>query len=346
MSVFGPNQRQELLIGDTTLTNTVFSLFQRSAPEGTIGIISADGGDLGSNNKGNFFIGQKTNGNATKGLDYEFSEVINPKYVTAITATRYSAEVNKKVLVTGFVSVPKANATYQVRIRLYEDGGSLSPENFRHITGSFVTTDETVTNKQIIDGIVDNLNKSLTLEGTGLFTVVNVTDNSIEIKSNSLLAVNPAKDIADPVKFDVEASVKSNGINAETSLPAIYNILDVNTTALPHPGNGTGSQVKNLEWFCRGYAYEAYRQTGYPADFTQPDLYSTVNGTYDVINISHYRKNSVVGVEEQPRITTIAFSIDPAATDPHAQTNIFLGILRGTAIEGLVPDDLVKAVSP
>lgn len=338
MAVFGPNQRQELLIGNALAAETTFSTFQSGASDKELAVLSAGGGAVAANEK--FYVLQKTSGNAGLGLDFEFSDKIDPAYVEYVAMKEYAPEVQKLVTVTGFTGTPKANATYEVMIRLYNDGGSLSTENFRHIVGSYVTGSETVTNADVINGIVDSLNASLTLDGgIGLFDVNNVTDTSITIEAKPQSG-DPAKNIASQIQFDVQVAVKSNGSDPETGLPESYNILTATTTTTAFPGIGTGKQVQNLEYFCRGYNYEAYRQTGYPADFTQPALYSDYNGAYNVIHISYYKKNSVVGVEEQPRIVSIAVEKIPGNPASNAATNDVLAQLRTAIGSEKVPADL------
>lgn len=320
MAVFAPNQREELLIGNSVSSESTVADFISNASNQEIGIYSKNGGDVSTGDK--FYILQKTNGPAGdfKNLNYEFSDAIFPSGVTSVRLAQFSPELQKSVTVTGFTGTPQANATYEVLIRLYEDGGAMSAENFRNIGGYFVTDNSTVTNAEIVQGIVDNLNKSQVAEGTQLFTVINDNDDSIIIEGQRQIG-DPAKDIADLIKFDVQVSVKSNQADANTSLYQSYNLLTSTITSAGSPGKGEGKYVANLEWFCRGYNYEASRQSGYPVNFSQPAPYADYNGTYNIIHINHYRKNSVAGVEEQPRTTTIAIEVNVKDLSTNAATN-------------------------
>ena len=78
MSVFGPNQVEELIIvnGDAGLEASVAD-FIANAVSGDAQLLSKDGGALGLNTQ--FYALQKTAGNAARGLDYEFSDGINPR---------------------------------------------------------------------------------------------------------------------------------------------------------------------------------------------------------------------------------------------------------------------------
>lgn len=344
MAVFGPNQREELLIGNAVATETTVATFISSAANEELGVYSKDGTAAAANEK--FYVLQKTDGpsGSNKNLNYEFSDGIDPRMVKSVRLKAYEAETQRVVTVTGFTGTPQTNATYEVLIRLYDDGGALSTENFRIIGGYFVTdSSTTTTNANIIDGIIDSLENAQVLEGDQLFTFANVGNNSMTITAQRQIG-DPAKDIADPIRFDVQVGVKSNGADVNTGLYTNYNILTATVTTAGSPGAGTGKYVSNLEWFTRGYKYEVYRQTGYPADFTQPALYADYNGAYNIIHIDYYTKNSVVGVEEQPRTLTLAVEFTPGTIASNAATNSVLASLR-TAIgsNATVPADLATS---
>lgn len=340
MAVFGPNQREELLIGNAVASETTVSTFISSASNQELGVFSKDGTDVASGEK--FYVLQKTNGPANVGLNYEFSDVVEPDKVNKVTLKAYQAEVQRVVTVTGFTGTPQANATYEVLIRLYDDGGALSTENFRIISGFYVTDSSTVSNQTIIDGIITDLRRGQQLEGDDLFTFANVGNNSITITSKRQVG-DPAKDIADPIRFDVQVAVKSNGVDPATSSPTVYNLLTATVTTAGSPGAGTGKYVSNLEWFTRGYKYEAYRQTGYPADFSQPALYANYDGAYNMIHISYYSKNSVAGVEEQPKVLSLAVQFTPGTVSTNAATNAVLAKLRTVLGSSNVPADLATS---
>lgn len=335
MAVFGPNQKEELLIGNALSTETSVADFISSAADKELGVYSKNGGAVAANEV--FYLLQKTNGDAVKGLNYEFSNGIDPKYINYIKAEKFKPSVEKAIRVNGFTGTPKANATYQVSIRLYNDGGTLSTENFRHIHGSWVTSDDVTvahTNANIIQGLVDSLNRAQKKEGDK-FTITGGAD-FIDIVALPTSG-NPIQDIAKQTEFDIEVSVKSNGLNPDTAQPESYPILTADLVAAADPGVGTGKWASNLETFTRGYNYEAYRGASYPANFTQPELYSNYNGQYNVIHIGYYFKHSVAGVEEQPSVLTILFDNTGGVT----AINAVLAQLRIVAPNAAVPADLV-----
>lgn len=339
MAVFGPNQKEELLIGNAVATETTVSTFLASASDKELGVFSKNGADVAEGEK--FYVLQKTNGpsGAFKNLDYEFSDAIIPSMVKSVKLAPYQAEVQKLVTVSGFPATPVQNATYEVLVRLYNDGGALSTENFRIISGFYVTDASIVTNANIIDGLVKALEDNQKLEGDSLFTFANVGDRSLTITSKAQSG-DPAKNIADQIQFDVQVAIKSNQADPITGVYATYSGLVATVTTPANPGTGTGKYVSNLEWFTRGYNYEAYRETGYPANFSQPALYADYNGAYNIIHIDHYTKNSVVGVEEQPRTLTLAVAFTPGDVATNAPTNALLAKLRTALGTDRVPADL------
>jgi hypothetical protein len=122
-----------------------------------------------------------------------------------------------------------------------------------------------------------------------------------------------------------------------------YALLTATVTEAGTSGSGTGKYVSNLEWFTRGYKYDAYRESGYPANFTQPDLYADYNGAYNIIHLNYFAKNSVAGVEEQRRVLTIAVAVDPNTVATNAATNDVLDELRTVLGAGNVPSNLPVA---
>lgn len=332
MSVFGPNQKEELLIGNALAGDASVADFISTAVDKEIGVYGKNGGAVAPNVP--FYVLQKTNGSATKGLNYEFSNGIDPKYVTNVSVNTFKPAVEKAVRVNGFMRAPERNATYQISIRLYNDGGALSAENFRHIHGTWVTDENLGDQTVVIAGLVASLERAQAKEGSKF--AITAGGNFIDIAALPTSG-NPIQDIAKQIEFDVEVSVKSNGINPDTALPTSYPLLTADITTPANPGVGTGKYVANLETFTRGYNYEVYRGASYPANFTQPGLYSDYNGEYNIIHVEYFHKHSVTGVEEQPAVLTIAVD----AAGGIIAVNDVLGKLRIAITNGTVPADLV-----
>lgn len=332
MSVFGPNQVEELIIGIDKATETTMSTFIASASDQEITIVADDGttpiaGD-------NFKFLQKTAGSAAKGLNYEFSDVIGNKNVESIVLKEYAAETLKVVTVSGFTGNVVADTTYAVEVRIIQDGGTLSPENFATVTGYYVTGASVsgITDQIIQDGIIDSLNANFTRRGGGEIIAVTVDADSFTVTGLAQVAV-PGKITGRLIEFDVNPKQFDNTAINHENLELLTAVVDTEN----NPGIGTGKYAVNLEWFTKGYKYEAYRQTGYPADFgDRTPTYASAATTYHVIHIRYKDSRISPTVEEQPRVLTILVG-DGAIT----ATNALLAVLTTIAPVGItIPGDL------
>ena len=301
MSVFGPNQVGELIIAKSAdVTKTAAQVIDGGTSDGEVGVVSPGGANAGSGT-GCKLIQKTASG-------YEFSDVIKNGQVESIKGLKFEAEAGKEVTVAGFTGTPKANATYEVLVRVMSDGTSLSPENFRIIPGFYVTDGNSVTNQTIAESIVSSLEKAHALEGSKEFAFAAVDnggdDYSITV-TGKIQTGKPATDIARPIEFEVQVAVKSNSIDPDSGLQEEYNILSATTTADSTAGTGTGKYVANYEWFTKGYKYEVYRDRAFPAGFDTP-YYANYAGEYDLIEVSYYSQRNSTNVERQYKQLTIA----------------------------------------
>lgn len=329
MSVFGPNQVGELIIGDAIATETTVATFLSSASEGEIKLLSKDGTAPTAGKP--FYVLQKAS--AAQG-GFEFSDVIDPRYIDKIALAEYSPEVAKIVKVDGFAGsgVLAVNRTYEVSIRLENE---LSPENFEYIHGYYNTGSAlgSLSASDLRDGIIDSLQKALDHRGGGEFVVAS---DGTGLTITEVIQTNvPGKKDGRKLTFTVTAKVFnniSNGVNENLDL------LTVTQTQAPDFGNGTGKWATNLEWFIKGYKYEVYRQTGYPADFNTP-YYASQTGTYNVLTIRYYQPRVETSVERQYKVLYILFARTDAASN--AVVNTFLDDLDTAAGSYItVPSDL------
>ena len=262
MSVFGPNQLEDLILGDSVATETTVADFIASSADKAIKLLGAKGGNVAANES--FKVFQKTAGNAAKGLNYEFSDTIDPAKIKSIVAVSYAPEVQKSVTVSGFTGTVRDNSTYELFIRLYNDGGTLSAENFRIIPAHYVTEESGSTFADIITGLVDSLNYSQRLEGQDNFVFTSDVGTGTITVTGAEQEVVAGKIIGKQIEFDVTAKVKSNILDPiSTSYPDLTITIDAEN----NPGIGTGKYITNLEWFVKGYGNEVYRETSYPANF-------------------------------------------------------------------------------
>jgi hypothetical protein len=333
MSIFAPNQVEELIIGNAVASETTLATFIASASDQEIKVLSADGSAPASGE--NFKVYQKTGGSSSKGLNYEFSDIIKANKVEKVILKEYSAEVNKSVTAT--VGSASANTAYSINIRLYNDGGSLSPENFTTIVGTYTTGASAGTVQAIRDGLITSLNYNLTKRGAGEFVVAANSTNAIDITGAAQIAV-PGKIVGRQIEFEVIG--KSFTIGSPTGVNT--GAVTVVTTAENYPGNGTGKYAVNLEWFTKGYKYDVSRQYGYPADFTErTPFYASAGSTYNAIHIKYKESRISPTVEEQPKVLTILVAKTNLASN--AVTNAVLADLRTILGSGNVPANLATA---
>lgn len=331
MSIFGHNQVGELIIGNAVAAEVTAATFIAAASNQEIKCLSADGTAPTAGQDFKFL--QKTAGNAAKGLNFEFSDVVKASKVDAVTVHTYVAEVQKAVTVAGFTGNVVANTTYAVEIRIYNDGGSLSPENFANVTGYYVTGASVVgiTDQIIQNGVIASLNYNLRKRGAGEVTVATINANSFSVTGQAQVAV-PGKIAGKQIEFDVTAKQFLNTSILHENL----GLLTATTTASNNPGRGTGKYAVNLEWFNKGYKYEVYRQTGFPADFTAP-FYASAAGIYNTIHIKYFDDRISPNVEKQYKLLTILMDKGVDNLANNASTNAVLADLTTILGAGSVP---------
>lgn len=340
--MFGPNQVGELIIGATAATNTTAQDFVANAADKSIRVFAENGTVAAANVP--FKVLQKTAGDAGKGLNYEFSDVVNPFNVEKVTLAAYAPEVQKSVAIAGFTGNVLANHTYAVEIRLYNDGGSLSPENFAIIQGYYVTgasvAAETATT--IRDGLLSSLRKNLIKRGDFEFVTATTSSPVGFTIAGKAQTVVPGKIIGKQIEFDVLAKLYQN-IQDLTQPQQNLGLLTATTSNGNNPGSGTGKAAVNYEWFVKGYKYEAYRQTGYPADFNTP-YYASTTGLYNTIQVVYYAERKETSVERQYKVLTIMVDKVTDTLANNAATNTILTSIR-TAVgsNAVVPANLAVA---
>lgn len=328
MSVFGPNQREEVIIGNAVAAETTLATFLASASDQEIKILSADGTAPAAGE--DFKVYQKTAGTAP--LNYEVSDIVKADKVEEVILATYSAETLKSVTVT--VDSATANTTYVVEVYVLEDGGSLSPENFNLIQGVWVTDDTAGTVTEIRDGLLASLQYAITKRG----------DSPVSATSNSTDEIVIAG-VSQPVVLGKKSGKATEfNVNAKSFLNTAINKtnagdLSAAVTAENDPGAGTGKYAVNLEWFCKGYGHEVYRQTGYPADFPAT-YYASESGVYNVIHIKYYDDRQSPTVEKQKKVLTILVDKGTDTLGNNAQTNAVLDDLQLILGAANVPADL------
>lgn len=331
MSIFGTNQVEEVIIGNAVATEATVADFIATATAKEIKALAADGAAAAEGKL--FYLLQKTGGDAAKGLDYEFSDRINPKKIERITLKEYAPEVQKAVTVTGFDGNVLANTTYAVSIRLYNESGSLSSENFRVISGYYNTGSNVsgVTATIIRDSIVASLNLEIASRGDSEFVVTQADAPTSITITGKYQGVVAGRDIGAQIEFDVTAKVLDN-LNDNLGL------LAVAVDAQNYPGNGTGKQVTNKEWFVKGFKYSPYREMDVHG-FDTP-YYVNGAGIYNGIIITYKSDRISPTVEEQKKSLIVYLAKPSDDLAGNAGTNAMLADIRLFVDDAIVPADL------
>lgn len=334
--MFGFRQVGELIVGNAVATETTVPTFVATASDKEIKLLSTDG-TAPTEGKPFYFL-QKA-GAAVGG--YEFSDRIDPRYIDKITLATYAPEVAKTVKIDGFATggVAAAQRTYEVEIRLMDQ---LSPENFEVIQGYYVTGEvlgsDTATT--IRNGVLNSLNKNLARRGGGEF--VATADGTGILITEVIQDNDPGKIDGRKYTFEVTGKVFSNVSNGyNTNL----GLLTSTVTNAGSPGQGTGKWATNVEWFIKGYKYDADRYVGYPADlWSRAPFYTSKTGLYNVIAIIYYGPRTETIVERQYKVLYVLVEKSANTLAQNANTNLVLADIR-TAVGdyAVVPANLPVA---
>lgn len=332
--MFGPNQVGELIVGNAVASQTTVATFVSSALDKQVKVLSKDGTIVTAGKP--FHLLQSTSGNAAKGLNFEFSDKIDPRYIDKITLKAYEPEVLKVVKVDGFAvaGTVAVQRTYEIEIRLEDE---LSPENFTTIPGYYVTGEvigsDTATT--VRDGIIASINKNLARRGNSEFTVAaNGTGISVTEKYQEN---QPGKIDGRKLGFSVVGRVFnniSNGYNSNLGLLTSV-ILTAGKT-----GNGTGKFATNYEYFVKGMKYDPANAFNFLTQFAVP-FYASKTGVYNTIQIKYYGAINNVITERQYKVLTILIDKGVDTLANNANTNSVLADIR-TAVGSLavVPGNL------
>jgi hypothetical protein len=323
MSVFGTNQVEELIV--LRSTNAKDSVRKASVVANTV------------DTEGEKFKLVQEEGDV---LTSQFSDVIDPSKVERVILKEFSPAVEKSVKVGNFVdSAIVADATYILETRILEDGGALSSENFAIVSGYYQTgaSDNAQT---VAENLAASINTNLTRRGGDELEVIAQEDSGNAGEYEVIVTSKPQRVVAGkivgrPIKFSVIHKIFTSGDPVSENV----NNVNVETVALPSSGVGTGKYAVNLEWFTKGFKYEPYRQTGYPADFGERiPFFASASNTYNVIHIKYFSDRQSPSVEKQNKVlTTLVERTDLAS---NSDTNLVLAELRLALGTGKVPADL------
>lgn len=321
-SIVSPKNVGKIMIGTAMATETTNSTFSASASDKELAVVKSNGAAAELNQPFKVLLKQ-----ASVDIPVDVSDTIDPKQIDYIKVAPYSAETPKIANVTGFTGNATANATYRVSIRKYD--GIQSSENFRHVHGFYVTpATGTVTHATVLAELVKSLNGSLKRSGENREVVASVSGTSLVV-TGQVQSFYLGKDAGDPVRFDLEVSVKDNSPATLALAGTSYNILTTSVTQGGKPGVGTGKQVALAEYSLKGYENADYgRAVSFPNNFNV--TYSADASTnYNTVVIGFHKDRESVNVERQFKELTVVMPYTNLASN--AAINGFLAKLRVVA---------------
>jgi hypothetical protein len=326
MSVFGPNQVEELIVlKNANVADSVVKVADTSS------VVDA--------------AGQKFRVLQEEGdvLITQFTDLVNPTKVDKVILKEYAPAVEKQVLVGNFKdSTIIDNATYVLEVRILEEGGALSNENFAIVSG-YYQTGTADTAQTVADGLAAVIQTNLSRRGGKELTVVSAEDSGnsgeYQITVTSIFQKAVAgKIVGTPIRFQVNHKIYGTA----DPIAANVNNVPITLAVSGFPGTGTGKYATNLEWFTKGYKYPHYRQTGYPADFgDRIPYFASADKGYNVVHIKYFSDRQSPTVEKQQKVMTILVERSNKASN--SDMNTFLAMLRVTLPSGLVPANLATS---
>lgn len=316
--------RDYVVANEGLATETTLSTFTASADPGEIGVFSKDGTapTLGKP----FVVALKTDDSII------VSDVIKPKRVNNVYLQPYAAEVPRQVTLSTFPVPANAGERYEYQVMIRIDRfGSHSNENFYIKHGHFILTQTSgpLTAQAVVDGLIDNLNKSFSKEPKAtattnpLFTFARTSSGA---GSNLVITAKEqplelGKREGRPIDFNVTVQVWKVG-DEMFGVPQ----PTVTVTQAGHPGTGTGKRVAINEFFYRGARGDANKGVGYPYTWSQATkTLADQSATYDLVHLEHDIAGDGFNALIMPKTVTVACKIgDTDAEDVLAAIQVFL----------------------
>jgi hypothetical protein len=162
----------------------------------------------------------------------------------------------------------------------------------------------------VVDGLIDNLNKTFSKEPNAtattnpLFTFTRGGSgaNSTLVVTSKSQKLELGKREGRNLEFDVTVQVWKMG-DETFGVPQ----PTVAITQAGHPGTGTGKRVAIQEFFHRGARGDAFRGVGYPFTWSQATkTLADQSATYDLVHIEHFITGDGLNALKMPKTVTIA----------------------------------------
>lgn len=304
MATFSQNQVKDIFVVEAIATETDVQAFIADASPLELQILEVTGAAQPAAGEDFYFVQKHADGSFKRSdvlpaNQIRYINVINPK-VPVLKS--YSIQIPA---VGGFA----AGDLFQIMVTL-DNWGSRSFEDqyFKFAQYSLLATD---TEEDVANGLVLSLTRNFSREPGTLFTFAAVTDGGdwfVEITE----AVQPyvtGKKQGLPLEF----VVSNNFGGVQTVTPREIN-------------PGSGRNVRDLEYFCKGNVGDSYRGAGYPHDFEQW-FDSSLNKEYFLLHIGFWFEGLGHAVQKSEKEIIVVFWLDPDAQDAAAGPNAIVEVL-------------------
>ena len=313
--MFSSNQVRQVLVA-TTISNSAtidtFAEFKTAAVANSLYLGAGDGNVYTTVQKNIAFKTINSDGLVIS------SDVIDTDKITYLKVLGYSAPVLKVATIDPGTAVN--NGVYELRV-IFKNWGSLSAEN-SYVRSAMFKADASATKEEIIDGLILALADNLSKEepSTGATESVTLFAGATTVPSNPYFTFSITDTGVDStarlvITEKAQSYVTGKKQNRQLLWEAVV-LEPTNDSAVtynaPTKGIGAGKDVKDLEWFAKGFRADMYRGMGYPNNFEESYV-ATTSGTYNILEIGYYYSGSAENVQRVPKTLTVCVPASTAA---------------------------------
>jgi hypothetical protein len=323
MGLAGQNQVRHMYVGQApAATVTDLATLKSAGVANDMVLLGADGSAVAAGKAFKLYV-KDALGNIIS------SDTIKPDNVLHVESVAYEAAALKLVTISALTV--DANSLYTVNIEI-QGHGSLSPED-TYLKQAFYKAVAGNDQEDIVDGLISSLKRNFSRE-VGATAVDNPSFTFAKTGTGAAAALTIEGKL-DASGFD--GNKKTSTFNYFTVDIACTTYPTVTITVPGSKGVGTGYQIVEMEYFLLGERGDAYRENAYPFNIVGPKLAATVDGSYDLFEISYYDEGRDEAKKSKKGLT-IAL---PTAAVPNANVNGMAADLN--TILGAASVDTIKA---
>ena len=299
--MFSSNQVRHLIVGNSVSDAANVVAFEAAAVANSILACAGDGNVYASRQKQIAFKQYNSRGLVST------SDLIDVDKITYIKALGYlPAALSTTTIDLG--TTDTTNSYYEIGIE-FSNWGSLSAEDTYVKKATYTSGAATDTNT-IADGLAKSLVLALASEepNSGKREEVVLNGANENLPSNPYFTVSVSGEVITLTEKEQDYVVgKKDGRPLVYKVTSMFDNEDepTITTTGANRGMGVGKEVKNLEWFAKGYTGDIYRGMGYPHNFETEYVASTASG-YNILEIGYYFSGEGHAVQKSDKTLTIA----------------------------------------